>query len=80
MVDTVNVSASHKWNQPCSVTIKLHDVDQAYQLASALDDLLYASQGGGDFSLIGEINGETTGTQFVGHDIAFKGIELKIGE
>lgn len=80
MVDTVNVSGSHKWNQPCSVTIKLHDVDQEYQLASALDDLLYASQGGGDFSLIGEINGETTSPQFVGHDIAFKGIELKIGE
>jgi hypothetical protein len=80
MVDTVNVSGSHKWNQPCSVTIKLHDVDQAYQLASALEDLLYASQGGGDFSLIGEINGETTSPQFVGHDIAFKGIELKIGE
>ena len=80
MVDTKNVSGSHKWNQPCSVTIKLHDVDQAYQLASALEDLLYASQGGGDFSLIGEINGETTSPQFVGHDIAFKGIELKIGE
>ena len=80
MVDTVNVSGSHKWNQPCSVTIKLHDVDQAYQLASALEDLLYASQGGGDFSLIGEINGETTSPQFVGHDVAFKGIELKIGE
>ncbi len=80
MVDTVNVSGSHKWNQPCSVIIKLHDVDQAYQLASALEDLLYASQGGGDFSLIGEINGETTSPQFVGHDVAFKGIELKIGE
>ena len=80
MVDTKNVSGSHKWNQPCSVTIKLHDVDQAHQLASALEDLLYASQGGGDFSLIGEINGETTSPQFVGHDIAFKGIELKIGE
>ena len=80
MVDTVNVSGSHKWNQPCSVTIKLHDVDQAYQLASALEDLLYASQGGGDFSLIGEINGETTIPKFVGHDVAFKGIELKIGE
>ena len=80
MVDTVNVSGSHKWNQPCSVIIKLHDVDQAYQLASALEDLLYASQGGGDFSLIGEINGETTIPKFVGHDVAFKGIELKIGE
>ena len=80
MVDTVNVSGPRKWNRPCSVTIKLHDVDQAHQLASALDDLLYASQGGGDFSLIGEINGETTSPQFVGHDIAFKGIELKIGE
>ena len=80
MVDTKNVSGSHKWNQPCSVTIKLHDVDQAYQLASALEDLLYASQGGGDFSLIGEINGKTTSPQFVGHDVAFKGIELKIGE
>ena len=80
MVDIINVSGSHKWNQPCSVTIKLHDVDQAYQLASALDDLLYASQGCGDFNLIGEINGETTSPKFVGHDIAFKGIELKIGE
>ena len=80
MVDIVNVSGSHKWNQPCSVTIKLHDVDQAHQLASALDDLLYASQVGGDFNLIGEINGETTSPQFVGHDIDFKGIELKIGE
>ena len=80
MVDTVNVSGSHKWNQPCSVIIKLHDVDQAHQLASALEDLLYASQGGGDFSLIGEINGETTIPKFVGHDVAFKGIELKIGE
>ena len=80
MVDIVNVSGSHKWNQPCSVTIKLHDVDQAHQLASVLDGLLYASQGGGDFSLIGEINGETTSPKFVGHDIAFKGIELKIGE
>ena len=80
MVDIVNINGSHKWNQPCSVTIKLHDVDQAHQLASALDDLLYASQGGGDFSLIGEINGETTSPKFVGHDIVFKGIELKIGE
>ena len=80
MVDTVNVSGSHKWNQPCSVTIKLHDVDQAHQLASALEDLLYASQGGGDFSLIGEINGETTIPKFVGHDIYFKSVELKIGE
>ena len=80
MVDTINVSGSHKWNQHCSITIKLHDVDQAYQLASALDDLLYASQSGGDFNLIGEINGETTSPKFVGHDIDFKGIELKIGE
>ena len=80
MVGIVNVSGSHKLNQPCSVTIKLHDVDQAHQLASALDDLLYASQGGGDFSLIGEINGKTTSPKFVGHDIDFKGIELKIGE
>ena len=80
MVDTVNVSGSHKWNQPCSVTIRMQDIDHASQLASALEDLLYASQGGGDFSLIGEINDETTSPQFVGHDIAFKGIELKIGE
>ena len=80
MVDIVNINGSHKWNQPCSVTIKLHDVDQAYQLASALEDLLYASQGGGDFSLIGEINDETTIPKFVGHDIAFKSVELKIGE
>lgn len=80
MVDTVNVSGSNKWNQPCSVTIKMHDIDQASRLASVLEDLMYASQGGGDFSLIGEINGETTSTKFVGHDIDFKGIELKIGE
>lgn len=80
MVDIVNINGSHKWNQPCSVTIKLHDVDQAHQLASALEDLLYASQGGGDFSLIGEINDETTIPKFVGHDISFKSVELKIGE
>lgn len=80
MVDIVNVGGSHKWNQPCSVTIKLHDIDQASKLASVLEDLLYASQVGGDFSLIGEINGETTSTQFVGHDIYFKSVELKIGE
>ena len=80
MVDTINVSGSHKWNQPCSVTIKLHDIDHASRLASVLEDLLYASQVGGDFNLIGEINGETTSPQFVGHDIDFKGIELKIGE
>ena len=80
MVDTVNVSGSHKWNQPCSVTIKLQDVDQAHQLASVLENLLYASQVGGDFGLIGEINGEATSPSFVGHDIDFKGIELKIGE
>ena len=80
MVDIVNINGSHKWNQPCSVIIKLHDVDQAHQLASALDDLLYASQVGGDFSLIGEINGETTIPKFVGHDIYFKSVELKIGE
>lgn len=80
MADTVNISGSYKWNQPCSVTIKLHDIDQASKLASVLEDFLYASQVGGDFSLIGEINGETTSTQFVGHDIDFKGIELKIGE
>ncbi len=80
MVDTINVSGSHKWNQPCSVIIKLHDIDQASQLAKVLEDLLYASQVGGDFSLIGEINGETTIPKFVGHDIDFKGIELKIGE
>lgn len=80
MVDTVNVSGSHEWNQPCSVTIKLHDVDQAHQLASAMEDLLYASQVGGDFGLIGEISGETTSSNFVGHDIDFKGVVLKIGE
>lgn len=80
MVDIVNINGSHKWNQPCSVIIKLHDVDQAHQLTSALEDLLYASQGGGDFSLIGEINDETTIPKFVGHDISFKSVELKIGE
>lgn len=80
MVDTVNVSGSHKWNQPCSVTIRMHDIDQASQLAKVLEDLLYASQVGGDFSLIGEVNGETASSQFVGHDIDFKGVELRIGE
>lgn len=80
MVDTINVSGSHKWNQPCSVTIRMQDIDHASQLASALEDLLYASQVGGDFSLIGEINDETTIPKFVGHDISFKSVELKIGE
>ena len=80
MVDTVNVSGSHKWNQPCSVTIKMHDIDQASELAIVIEYLLCSSLVGGDFSLIGEINGEPTSPMFVGHDIDFKSVELMIGE
>ena len=80
MVDTANVSGSHKWNQPCSVTIKMHDIDQASKLAIVIEYLLCSSQVGGDFSLIGEINGEPTSPMFVGHDIDFKSVEIMIGE
>lgn len=74
----VNETGSTKWNQPCTVSLKIHDLDQAHKLAQALKLFADRAATGGDFSLIGVVCDEGEITEYIGHDVSMSDITLTV--
>lgn len=74
-----NLNGSAKWDQPCLITIELHDLDHAHNLADAIKKYADKAAMGGDFSLGAVVNGESADSVFIGHDVSIQRVGLKVG-
>lgn len=73
----VNETGSSKWNQPCTVSIRIHDLDQAHKLAQALQTFADKAAMGGDFSLVGVACDEVI-EEHIGHDVSMSNVTLTV--
>ncbi len=73
-----NKTGSSNWNQPCTVTVKLNDLDHAHYLALVIQEIIN-NQYGGDIDVELNFNGEKK-TLPLGHDTLYKNVTLTVGE
>ncbi|ARK07833.1 hypothetical protein phiA829_013 [Aeromonas phage phiA8-29] len=74
----VNETGSNKWNQPCTVSVQIHDLDQAHKLAQALQAFADKAAKGGDFGLIGAFCDEEVVEEHIGHDVSMRNVTLTV--
>lgn len=61
----INKTGSSRWDQPCTVSVQIHDLDQAHYLATALQEISMISGIGGDVSITLNACGEDKDTYFL---------------
>lgn len=75
-----NKTGSSNWDQPCVVSIHVHDLDHAHKLAEAIQGISLRAASGGDFGLIGVVCDEPIQETFIGHDVRITKVSLVVGE